>query len=42
MLPWQPAHEIPFRRVVPAADLAGQLWMEPEAEPIYAREARLA
>ena len=29
VLPWQPAHEIPFRRVVPAADLAGQLWMEP-------------
>jgi len=42
VLPWQPAHEIPFRRVVPAADLAGQLWMEAGAEPIYARAAREA
>jgi len=29
---WEPAHEIPFRRIVPVADLAGQLWMEPGAE----------
>ena len=26
----------------PAADLDGQLWMEPGAEPIYARAAREA
>jgi hypothetical protein len=42
LLPWRPAHEIPFRRVVPAGDLARQLWMEPGAEPIYARAAREA
>ena len=39
---WAPEHEIPFRRTVPASDLAGQLWMEPGAEPIYARAAREA
>ncbi len=45
LLPWQPEHEIPFRRIVPGHDLAGHLWMEPGAGPIYARaahEARLA
>jgi ADP-ribose pyrophosphatase YjhB (NUDIX family) len=39
VLPWRPAHEIPFRRMVTPDDLAGQLWMEPGAEPIYARAA---
>jgi ADP-ribose pyrophosphatase YjhB (NUDIX family) len=42
LLPWRPVHEIPFRRTVPAAELAGQLWMEPGAEPIFARAAREA
>jgi ADP-ribose pyrophosphatase YjhB (NUDIX family) len=42
VLPWQPAHEIPFRRIVPRAGLAAQLWMEPGAAPIYARAAREA
>jgi hypothetical protein len=42
VLPWQPAHEIPFRRIVPRAGLAAQLWMEPGAAPVYAREAGLA
>jgi hypothetical protein len=40
--PWRPEHEIPFRRTVPASDLAGQLWIEPGAEPIYARAAHEA
>jgi NUDIX domain len=39
---WAPEHEIPFRRTVPESDLAGQLWMEPGAEPIYARATREA
>jgi ADP-ribose pyrophosphatase YjhB (NUDIX family) len=39
LLPWQPEHEIPFRRVVPVRDLARQLWMEDGAAPIYARAA---
>jgi ADP-ribose pyrophosphatase YjhB (NUDIX family) len=42
LLPWRPQNEIPFRRIVPGGDLAGQLWMEPGAEPIYARAAREA
>jgi 8-oxo-dGTP pyrophosphatase MutT (NUDIX family) len=42
LLPWQPQHEIPFRRVVPTGELAGQLWMEDGAEPIYSRAAREA
>jgi ADP-ribose pyrophosphatase YjhB (NUDIX family) len=42
LLPWQPKHEIPFRRVVPVHDLARQLWMEDGAEPIYSRAAREA
>ena len=42
LLPWRPEHEIPFRRTVPASDLAGQLWIEPGAGPIYARAAREA
>jgi ADP-ribose pyrophosphatase YjhB (NUDIX family) len=42
LLPWQPEYEIPFRRVVPAHDLAGHLWMEDGAEPIYSRAAREA
>jgi ADP-ribose pyrophosphatase YjhB (NUDIX family) len=42
LLPWQPAHEIPFRRTVAQDELAGQLWMEPGAAPIYARAAREA
>jgi ADP-ribose pyrophosphatase YjhB (NUDIX family) len=40
--PWQPEFEIPFRRVVPARDLALNLWMEDGAEPIYSRAAREA
>jgi hypothetical protein len=40
--PWRPEHEIPFRRTVPASDLAGQLWIEPGAEPIYAKAAHEA
>ena len=40
--PWRPEHEIPFRRTVPASDLAGQLWIEPGAGPIYARAAHEA
>ncbi len=42
LLPWQPAHEIPFRRVVPARHLARHLWMEDGAAPIYSRAAREA
>jgi len=42
LLAWQPEHEIPFRRVVPAPDLAEHLWMEPGAEPVYARAAHEA
>lgn len=42
LLPWRPAHEIPFRRTVPLEDLAAQLWMEPGVEPIYARALREA
>ena len=40
--PWRPQHEIPFRRTIPASDLAGHLWIEPGAEPIYTRAAREA
>jgi 8-oxo-dGTP pyrophosphatase MutT (NUDIX family) len=39
LLPWQPEHEIMFRRVVPAHGLARHLWMENGAEPIYSRAA---
>jgi ADP-ribose pyrophosphatase YjhB (NUDIX family) len=42
LLPWQPEHEIPFRRVVPLYSLAWHLWMENGAEPIYSRAAREA
>lgn len=42
LLPWQPEFEIPFRRVVPARDLARHLWLEDGAEPIYSRAAREA
>jgi ADP-ribose pyrophosphatase YjhB (NUDIX family) len=42
LLPWRPEHEIPFRRVVPARDLARHLWMEDGAGPIYSRAAREA
>jgi len=38
--PWQPEYEIPFRRVVPARDLARHLWMEDGTAPIYSRAAR--
>ena len=40
--PWQPEHEIPFRRMVPARDLARHLWIEDGAGPIYSRAAREA
>jgi hypothetical protein len=33
LLPWQPEYEIPFRRMVPARDLAKHLWMEDGAGP---------
>jgi ADP-ribose pyrophosphatase YjhB (NUDIX family) len=39
LLPWRPEHEIPFRRVVPARDLARHLWMEDGGAPIYSRAA---
>jgi len=42
LLPWQPEYEIPFRRVVPAHELARHLWMEDGAAPIYSRAAREA
>ena len=42
LLPWQPEHEIRFRRVVPARDLPRHLWMEDGAGPIYSRAAREA
>jgi len=42
LLPWRPEFEIPFRRVVPAHELAGHLWMEEGAAPIYSRAAREA
>jgi ADP-ribose pyrophosphatase YjhB (NUDIX family) len=42
LLPWRPEFEIPFRRVVPAGELAGCLWMEEGAAPIYSRAAREA
>ncbi len=42
LLPWRPEHEIPFRRVVPARDLARHLWMEDGAGPVYSRAAREA
>jgi ADP-ribose pyrophosphatase YjhB (NUDIX family) len=42
LLPWQPEHEIRFRRVVPAHELARHLWMEEGAAPIYSRAAREA
>ena len=40
--PWRPQHEIPFRRTIPASDLAGRLRIEPGAGPIYARAVREA
>jgi hypothetical protein len=42
LLPWRPEDEIPFRRTVPASELARYLWTEPGAAPIYARAAREA
>jgi ADP-ribose pyrophosphatase YjhB (NUDIX family) len=42
LLAWEPEFEIPFRTVVPAGELAGRLWMETGAEPIYSRAAREA
>jgi hypothetical protein len=42
LLPWRPEHEIPFRRTVPASELARYLWTEPGTKPIYARAAREA
>ncbi|HEY6297923.1 MAG TPA: NUDIX domain-containing protein [Streptosporangiaceae bacterium] len=42
LLPWRPEYEIRFRRVVPAHELAGHLWMEAGAAPIYSRAAREA
>ena len=42
LLPWRPEFEIRFRRVVPAHELAGHLWTEEGAAPIYSRAAREA
>jgi ADP-ribose pyrophosphatase YjhB (NUDIX family) len=42
LLAWQPAHEIGFRRVVPARDLPVHLWLGDGAGPIYSRAAREA
>lgn len=42
LLPWDPQYEIPFRRTVPARDLATHLWMEDGAGPVYSRAAREA
>ena len=52
LLHGEPSWSFLYRKVMPvlaeaglraiAADLAGQLWMEPGAEPIYARAAREA
>jgi hypothetical protein len=39
LLPWDPRFEIPWRRVVPIADLADHLWMESGNEPIFRRAA---
>jgi len=38
----RPEHEIPFRRLVPAHELARHLWIEDGARPIYSRAAREA
>jgi ADP-ribose pyrophosphatase YjhB (NUDIX family) len=37
LMPWQPLFEIAGRRVVPAAQLREELWMEAGFEPIYGR-----
>jgi ADP-ribose pyrophosphatase YjhB (NUDIX family) len=39
LLLWEPRFEIPWRRVVPIADLADHLWMESGNEPIFRRAA---
>lgn len=39
LLPWEPHFEIPWRRVVPIAELADHLWMESGNEPIFRRAA---
>ena len=39
LLPWRPEFEIRLRRVVPAGELAGHLWMEEGAAPVYSRAA---
>jgi ADP-ribose pyrophosphatase YjhB (NUDIX family) len=39
VLPWAPQHEIPYRTIVPAAELPHRLDMEPGFEPLYARAA---
>jgi hypothetical protein len=39
LLRWEPEYEIPFLRVVPARELAGHLWMEEGAAPVYSRAA---
>jgi len=37
LLPWRPRFEIPWRRVVPIAELGDHLWMEDGLEPIFRR-----
>lgn len=37
LLGWNPEPGIPYRRTVPAAALASQLWMEDGLEPIFRR-----
>jgi ADP-ribose pyrophosphatase YjhB (NUDIX family) len=39
---WRPGHEVPFRRVVLAQDLAACLWTGDGTAPIYSRAAREA
>jgi hypothetical protein len=40
--PWAPQHEVPFRAVIPVADLAAMLSVEDGFAPIYARAAHEA
>jgi ADP-ribose pyrophosphatase YjhB (NUDIX family) len=37
LLTWEPRHEIPYRRVIPARDVLDYLWMDSGFEPIYQR-----
>jgi 8-oxo-dGTP pyrophosphatase MutT (NUDIX family) len=37
LLPWQPDHEIPYRRVVDAANWRSEVWIQEGYEPIFNR-----